>query len=59
MRKKEKEENQNKKEIKQKKHFDPAKGAVRIIALLLVIIMLGASCASAIFYLVYSIQGLI
>ena len=49
----------NKKEVKEKKHFDPAKGAVRIIALLLVITMLIAACGTALFYLVFSIKGII
>ena len=50
---------ENKKEIKQKKHFDPAKGAIRIIALLLVIMMIAAACGTALFYLVFSLKGMI
>ena len=59
MRKENKKENTNKKEVKQKKHFDPAKGAIRIIALLLVIMMLVAACGTALFYLVFSLKGMI
>ena len=46
-------------EVKAKRHFDPAKGAVRIIALLLVIMMLIAAGGTALFYLVFSLKGLI
>lgn len=60
MKRKEKIENKNiEKEVKQKRHFDPAKGAVRIIALLLVIMMLVAAGGTALFYLVFSLKGLI
>ena len=43
------------KKIKAKKHFDPARGAVKIIALLLVIMMLLAACGSFLFYLIYTV----
>lgn len=51
-----KEKNKEKiKEVKQKKHFNPARGAVRIIALLLAIAMLLTASATLIYMLVYSI----
>ena len=59
---KRKEKIENKKlnnEVKAKRHFDPARGAVRIIALLLVIMMVVAARGTAIFYLVFSLKGLI
>ena len=60
MKRKEKMENKDiKTEVKSKRHFDPARGAVRIIALLLVIMMVVAACGTALFYLVFSIKGLI
>lgn len=37
--------------MKKKRHFDPARGAVRIIALLLVVIMLLATCGTLVYYL--------
>ena len=58
MKRKEKIENKNS-EVKVKRHFDPAKGAVRIIALLLVIMMVVAAGGTALFYLVFSLKGLI
>ena len=58
MKRKEKIENNNQGEVK-KKHFDPARGAVRIIALLLVIMMLVAAGGTALFYLVFSLKGII
>ena len=60
MKRKEKIENKDKQnEVKTKKHFDPTRGTVRIIALLLAIMMIVAVGATALFYLVYSIKGLI
>ena len=60
MKQKQIKENENvKNKVKTKKHFDPARGAVRIIALLLVIMMLVAACGTALFYLVFSIKGMI
>lgn len=60
MKKNEKIKNENKQNVeKPKRHFDPARGAVRIIALLLSIMMVVAVGATALFYLIYSIKGLI
>ena len=60
MKRKEKIENKNtQNEVKQKKHFDPARGAVRIIALLLVIMMVVAAGGTALFYLIFSLKGAI
>ena len=60
MKKNEEIKNENKQNVeKQKRHFDPARGAVRIIALLLSIMMVVAVGATALFYLIYSIKGLI
>ena len=37
--------------MKKKRHFDPARGAVRIIALLVVVTMLLATCGTLVYYL--------
>ena len=37
--------------MKKNRHFDPARGAVRIIALLLVVTMLLATCRTLVYYL--------
>ncbi len=37
--------------VKKKRHFDPAKGAVRLIALLLALLMMLATCGTLLFYL--------
>ena len=58
MKKNEKIKNENKQNVeKQKRHFDPARGAVRIIALLLVIMMVVAAGGTALFYLILRLRG--
>ena len=42
--------------MKKKRHFDPARGAVRIIALLLVVIMLLATCGTLVYYLLINCE---
>lgn len=40
--------------VKKKRHFNPARGAAKIIALVLAIIMMLAACGTLVFYLLYT-----
>ena len=46
-------------QVKEKKHFDIGKNAVRIIALLLVIMMAVAACGTVLYYIVLKAKGVI
>lgn len=44
-------ESEDIKEVKKKRHFSPARGAVRIVALLLALLMTLATCGTLVYYL--------